>query len=105
MLARNLRPHDVLGRVGGEEFAVFLHCSDQEALAIAERMRQDAQLQRVEQIPQLRYTISIGSVTVVPKDVTDLEQMPTYTVQKMADATKWSAHDIDGAVNRHAIGS
>lgn len=39
-LQKNARPQDLVGRVGGEEFAVFLRgCHLKEAQAIAERMR------------------------------------------------------------------
>lgn len=67
ILLRRLRSQDVLGRVGGEEFAVLLPDCDQEAgRDIAERIRR-----QVEQEPWTfnpedapRVTVSIGVTTV-----------------------------------------
>ena len=64
-MARALRPHDALGRMGGEEFAAVLPgVSPTEAQAIAERVRSAVEQQAldpVEGVPQ-RATVSIGLV-------------------------------------------
>ena len=64
-MARALRPHDALGRMGGEEFAAVLPgVSPTEAQAIAERVRSAVEhqaLDPVEDGPQ-RATVSIGLV-------------------------------------------
>ena len=64
-MARKLRPHDALGRMGGEEFAAVLPgVSPTEAQAIAERVRSAVEhqaLDPVEDGPQ-RATVSIGLV-------------------------------------------
>lgn len=40
LLANASRPHDILGRVGGEEFCVFVrHCGGDDAIQLAERIR------------------------------------------------------------------
>jgi diguanylate cyclase (GGDEF)-like protein/PAS domain S-box-containing protein len=71
MLMRDiLRRGDLVGRLGGEEFAVLqVDASEEEAMQLAERMRQ-----RVETSPapfgalMLRYTMSIGVTLMVQAD-------------------------------------
>ena len=62
MARRCLRDGDALGRVGGEEFAVLLPDTDSaDALAIAERLREQARLQLVSGVfGECRYSISGG---------------------------------------------
>ena len=63
-----LRPNDVLGRIGGEEFAVILPGSGPEAsLAIAERMRKafQASAEDVNGIP-VHATLSAGVAAFLP---------------------------------------
>lgn len=61
-IKRAMRAGDVLGRIGGEEFAAFLHGADErEAARIAERIRTEVELilfRPVERI--VRLTVSIG---------------------------------------------
>lgn len=61
-----LRSVDVLGRLGGEEFAILLPTLDAEgALLVAERLRQEIANSRVEVDGKvLRYTVSIGCATM-----------------------------------------
>jgi diguanylate cyclase (GGDEF)-like protein len=70
-----LRGTDLVGRVGGEEFAVFLPGADQgEALAVAERIR--TQVHAIDFRPaevRLPLSVSIGGVTFVgPMTFTEL---------------------------------
>ncbi|EKF43799.1 diguanylate cyclase [Nitratireductor indicus C115] len=58
-----LRPTDVIGRIGGEEFAILLpHCTRSEALAVAERIRRAIADEPVPAYPDgaLDITISVG---------------------------------------------
>lgn len=58
-----LRPEDFLGRMGREEFAVFLHnCRPIDALSIAERIRQSLKSTPIEVDEQrsVPVTVSIG---------------------------------------------
>jgi diguanylate cyclase (GGDEF)-like protein/PAS domain S-box-containing protein len=62
-----LREMDIMGRVGGEEFAVLLPETDTEqALLVAERLRQKIAATDVhlEQGKTVRYTVSIGVATL-----------------------------------------
>ncbi|MDP3177343.1 MAG: GGDEF domain-containing protein, partial [Spirochaetaceae bacterium] len=63
ILAAGVRPYDIAGRYGGEEFIlVFPHTSKAEALAACERLRRDVESQASPRVPGLKrpLTISIG---------------------------------------------
>lgn len=63
---KTLRPFDIIGRLGGEEFAVLLPQTDaQRALEVAERLRgaiADTQVPLAQGLP-LHFTVSIGVST------------------------------------------
>lgn len=65
-----LRRGDLVGRLGGEEFAVLLgDASEEEAMHLAEKMRQRVEASRVVLGPLLlRYTMSIGVTLLVATD-------------------------------------
>lgn len=84
---QELRSIDLLGRLGGEEFAVVLPEADAaEALVAANRLRLSlAQTPLVTSVGPLTITISIGSVTMQPETVahaTDAPQ-PTEIMQQL----------------------
>jgi len=66
LFRKSLREVDIVGRLGGEEFAVLLPETDEaHALEVAERLRQsiaDSELSLVMDRP-LRFTVSIGLTT------------------------------------------
>ena len=65
---KSLRPGDILGRIGGEEFAAILPGSDIEAsLAIAERMRKtfQAAAEDINGVP-VHATLSAGVAAFLP---------------------------------------
>ena len=66
IIRKNLRPFDILGRIGGEEFAIFLsNTQSTHALAIAERTRKAIQNSPLEyQGQQITLTTSIGLTTL-----------------------------------------
>lgn len=69
VLQSNVRQDDAAARIGGEEFALLLvNTSANEALAIAERIRQTVSETR-EELPE-RMTISMGVFTAYNADVT-----------------------------------
>lgn len=72
-----LRPYDVLGRLGGEEFAVLMTAlSAQEALSIAERLREAIYATKIALADgtTMRVTVSIG-VVHVPSAEQDLDHL------------------------------
>lgn len=71
---KNLRAEDVMGRIGGEEFAIFLPNTDGDsALLFAERLRKMIEAQPVSSSKgTITYTISIGVTTI--RNVTTIEQ-------------------------------
>lgn len=70
LLRECLREHDVLGRMGGEEFAALLPCATEaEALATAERVRQRLAATPIpldSQLPPLHCTVSVGVTVQAP---------------------------------------
>jgi diguanylate cyclase (GGDEF)-like protein len=62
---------DIIGRVGGEEFAILLpETTEQEAIRVAERLRQaiaDAKISLGHGLP-LSITVSIGITSLMSKD-------------------------------------
>lgn len=74
-LRLGLRSVDQSGRYGGDEFCVVLPCTHSaDAMGVLERLRQSATALRIDGIPQLRITLSIG--------------LAAFT-DEMADASAW----------------
>ncbi|WP_020178912.1 GGDEF domain-containing protein [Methylopila sp. M107] len=71
-IARNVRNKDVVGRVGGEEFAVMLSAADYvDAGTVAERIRADVFALPFEPAPTRRLTVSIGGAELSAASATD----------------------------------
>jgi diguanylate cyclase (GGDEF)-like protein len=86
-LAAALRPSDLLGRIGGEEFAVVLPETDLASAAVAaERLRSAAQAVRVPvKDGEISFTVSIGVTVLPPGD------MSLKTALDRADAALYRA--------------
>ncbi|PCI59851.1 MAG: hypothetical protein COB35_10555 [Gammaproteobacteria bacterium] len=75
ILRKNLREYDIVGRLGGEEFAMYLsQCPIVKAQDIAERLRAKVADEKVSfQRKEISLTISIGISTVADDD--DIHQV------------------------------
>jgi diguanylate cyclase (GGDEF)-like protein len=65
-IERGVRGGDVLGRIGGEEFAAFLvGATEPEARRVAERIRREVELVRFRPVDErtVPLTVSIGGIT------------------------------------------
>jgi diguanylate cyclase (GGDEF)-like protein len=87
-----LRPYDLAGRVGGEEFAFLLPNSRApEAVEVAERLREQIPLALSQQAPAgpmpLRVTVSIG-LAAADRDDWDLD-----TYYRLADQALYAAKE------------
>ncbi len=89
LLARELRAVDVLGRIGGEEFALVSRGTNlQQGLALAERLRRELSAMRVEHADQvLSCTASIGVTELWATD-----ERPEDALRR-ADAALYRAKD------------
>lgn len=88
-LRTSIRDHDLVGRVGGEEFCVFLPAASQEeAATIAERIR--AEVEGLAFFPaearRHRLTVSIGAVV-------SAGQQPTSQLMRLADRCLYEAKE------------
>lgn len=86
-LQHHIRKSDALGRVGGEEFSVFLPDTDQAgAMALAETLRGAVEAARVQVGENtLQVTASIGVATSLQR------AMPMLALQKAADEAMYQA--------------
>lgn len=77
-LKSRLRKYDLFGRFGGEEFTVLLPETDEKlALDIAERLRKSTENStiNINENTVIKYTISIGIVTVIPDQSTSVDTL------------------------------
>ena len=90
VLLEGLRGSDMLGRLGGEEFAVLLpETSVQDACGTGERFRQLVEDLRVDwHGHQIRLTVSIG-VAILEASDPDI-----YALMRRADLALYTAKDV-----------
>ena len=72
-----IRPNDIVGRYGGEEFvAAFVGCDEVAAMELAERLRATVENREIalEDGSTLAVTVSIG-VTTGPRDLPNVQQL------------------------------
>lgn len=84
-----LRSYDLFGRYGGEEFAALLPGADQsESRKIAERLRKVIETLSVDAGSEVKYTISIGAVTLTPDNETTVD-----VLYKLSDTALYMAKE------------
>lgn len=78
VMRRELRLHDMVARIGGEEFAlIMINAGKDEAIPVIERLRHDVQehpFRNRDTQPEGRLTVSAG-VATFPEDGTTYEQL------------------------------
>lgn len=91
-----LRTLDVIGRLGGEEFAVTMSNADNaQAMHVAERLRQAIEAASVPLAQGLpvRFTVSIG-ITTLQKDPTNMETLLDQADQALYRAKNSSSNQV-----------
>ena len=90
VVQRGLRQVDVMGRIGGEEFAVLMPETDVlQALVAAERLRRAVEASAVEADEvKINFTVSIGVAQAAPGEQTTLRLL-----FKLADDALYQAKD------------
>lgn len=70
IISKNCRTYDVVGRIGGEEFVLFLPMTDiEDANRLAERIRCDIEFYRlIKDKTEIHFTISIGVAEIESRD-------------------------------------
>lgn len=82
-----LRDYDLFGRYGGEEFAVLLQGTDEkDSIEVAERLRRTIENTAVSIDAEIKYTISIGVITLTPDSETNVD-----TFYKLSDNALYNA--------------
>ncbi|MCR6502156.1 sensor domain-containing diguanylate cyclase [Shinella sp. CPCC 101442] len=107
-----LRGGDLLGRLGGEEFAILLpHVDREDALAVAEKLRQALSSKQVEMATDtIRVTASFGtaSTSIVARDVDTLLAQADAAMYRAKQAGRdrcvsWGSAEVRGAAERRRV--
>lgn len=97
IIKSNLREYDLFGRYGGEEFAVMLPGSDEkESLEIAERLRMAVENSSPGFVQEIRYTVSIGAVTIASDKVINLEMLYKLSDRALYKAKEQGKNQVVG---------
>ncbi|NYB75617.1 GGDEF domain-containing protein [Sedimentibacter hydroxybenzoicus DSM 7310] len=76
IIKKQLRDYDLFGRYGGEEFAILLPGTDgKNAEEVAERLRSTIENSHVYTDIKIKYTISIGFLSILPDEGTDIDML------------------------------
>nr|WP_272903871.1 GGDEF domain-containing protein [Xanthobacter agilis] len=87
VIAGGIRPADVFGRLGGEEFAVLLpDAARGDAVVVAERIRLSVRGLVVSDLPQISCSISIGCAVLRPQGGEDLDLLMSRGDEALYDA-------------------
>lgn len=90
IMKNTVRHYDCVGRIGGEEFGIFLvDITLEEALKVTERIRVRAERDCIVGLEQIQYTVSGGLTHFIPEDDTSASFMAYYeTCDKALYAAK-----------------
>lgn len=94
----NLRPSDILGRYGGEEFLVLLpETPHAQAMEVAERLR--SQIEKItlktERGP-VRFTASVGVATMTGDEFADLDRLIIHADDELYEAKAAGRNRVHG---------
>jgi diguanylate cyclase (GGDEF)-like protein len=82
------RTADVLGRYGGEEFALLMPASDEDTMAVAERLRTAiAELAVHTAAGPMNVTVSVGATSLMPGD-SDLSSLLGRADRRLYEAKR-----------------
>lgn len=98
IIKNQLREYDLFGRYGGEEFAILLPGVDDENVEeIAERLRITVENSHENSDTKIKYTISIGFMSILPDEETDVD-----TLYKLCDDALYVAKSQGKNCSRRA---
>ena len=84
----SLRPTDIIGRFGGEEFVVGLpHTSPNDATTVAERLKQSVEALSLDgEFKDLKLSVTIGVAVATPED--DLDTLITRADNRLYEGKR-----------------
>ena len=98
-IKKELRDYDLFGRYGGEEFAILLPGVDEkDAEEVAEHLRWTIENSTVDAGLEIKYTISIGFLSILPDEETDID-----TLYKLSDQALYLAKSQGKNCCRNAL--
>jgi diguanylate cyclase (GGDEF)-like protein len=100
-LTDGVRPYDILGRLGGEEFLLVLpDCDAEETLRLAERLRSRVAAEPVFYGDEaIRLTVSIGAAVRTPESSATPESLIQAADQAMYRAKRSGRDRVEGALS------
>jgi diguanylate cyclase (GGDEF)-like protein len=87
LLRSTFRESDVIARVGGDEFAIIICCSEQEASTAIERLNQAIELENKQNNKTYRISYSVGKITLEPSEK---DSPPFEALVAQADAAMYA---------------